>query len=64
MRPLYTSTEDGAARVAPDIVTQLTAAGIDVQVDPETYPNGRFARTHDPEGNAVELWEPIGGVIL
>ena len=24
----------------------------------ETYPYGRFARVHDPEGNAVELWEP------
>jgi predicted enzyme related to lactoylglutathione lyase len=19
---------------------------------------GRFARVHDPEGNAIELWEP------
>jgi len=27
-------------------------------VDPEEYPNGRFARIHDPEGNPVELWEP------
>ena len=22
------------------------------------YPNGRFASLHDPEGNAVQLWEP------
>jgi glyoxylase I family protein len=21
---------------------------------------GRFARVHDPEGNAIELWEPTG----
>ena len=21
---------------------------------------GRFARIHDPEGNAIELWEPVG----
>ena len=40
------------------MVEQLRAAKIDVSVDPETYPNGRFARLHDPEGNPVELWEP------
>jgi glyoxylase I family protein len=40
------------------MVAQLRSAGIDVIVDPETYPNGRFARVYDPEGNAVELWEP------
>ena len=37
---------------------QLRAAGITVKVDPENYPNGRFARLHDPEGNPIELWEP------
>lgn len=37
---------------------QLEAAGVAVKVDPETYPNGRFARIHDPEGNPIELWEP------
>ena len=21
---------------------------------------GRFARIHDPEGNPIELWEPLG----
>jgi glyoxylase I family protein len=41
-----------------EIVEQLRAAGIEVSVDPQTYPNGRFARLHDPEGNPVELWEP------
>ena len=40
------------------MVRQLRAAGIEVKVDPETYPNGRFARTHDPEGNPIELWQP------
>ena len=39
---------------------QLEAAGIDVKVDPKTYPNvGRFARIHDPEGNPIELWQPM-----
>jgi glyoxylase I family protein len=43
------------------ITAQLTAAGIAVKVDPEEYPNGRFARIHDPEGNPIELWEPRRG---
>jgi glyoxylase I family protein len=40
------------------IVSQLRAAGISVELDPQQYPNGRFARLHDPEGNPIELWEP------
>jgi glyoxylase I family protein len=40
------------------MVEQLRAAGITVAVDQENYPNGRFARLHDPEGNPIELWEP------
>jgi predicted enzyme related to lactoylglutathione lyase len=42
------------------MVAQLQAAGIAVQIDPQTYPNGRFARLEDPEGNPIELWEPQG----
>lgn len=41
------------------MAAQLEAAGITVKVDPATYPNGRFARIHDPEGNPIELWQPI-----
>ncbi|MNL18893.1 Glyoxalase-like domain protein [compost metagenome] len=37
---------------------QLRAAGIEVTADPKTYPNGRFARLYDPEGNPIELWQP------
>jgi predicted enzyme related to lactoylglutathione lyase len=40
------------------MVAQLQAAGSVVKVDPEAYPNGRFARLTDPEGNPIELWEP------
>jgi glyoxylase I family protein len=40
------------------MVTQLRAAGIAVEVDPETYPNGLFAQLADPEGNPIQLWEP------
>lgn len=42
------------------LIDKLAAAGIAVETraewdSPET---GRFARVHDPEGNAIELWEP------
>ena len=40
------------------MAAQLRAAGVTVDVDPKPYPNGRFARLHDPEGNPIELWEP------
>jgi hypothetical protein len=40
------------------MVAQLRKADIEVKVDPEKYPNGRFARLHDSEGNPIELWEP------
>jgi glyoxylase I family protein len=40
------------------MVSQLQAAGIGVSVDIHDYPNGRFARLHDPEGNPIELWQP------
>jgi glyoxylase I family protein len=40
------------------MVAQLRAAGIEVEVDPEAYDYGRFAQLHDPEGNAVQLWQP------
>ena len=39
------------------MVAQLRKDGIAVKVDPERYPNGRFARLKDPEGNPIELWE-------
>ena len=40
------------------MATQLRTAGIEVKVDPQSYPHGRFARLHDPEGNPIELWQP------
>jgi glyoxylase I family protein len=40
------------------MAAQLQAAGIEVKIDPQEYPNGRFARLHDPEGNPIELWQP------
>jgi predicted enzyme related to lactoylglutathione lyase len=40
------------------MAAQLRAAGIAVKIDSQSYPNGRFARVHDPEGNPIELWQP------
>src|SRR5216684_2773208 len=40
------------------MAAQLQAAGIEVKMDEQSYPNGRFARVHDPEGNPIELWQP------
>ena len=40
------------------LVARLTASGIAVKVlAGESY--GRFAHLEDPEGNPIELWEPI-----
>ena len=39
---------------------QLRAAGIEVFNESEMEGIGRFAHIKDPEGNAVELWEPAG----
>lgn len=42
------------------MVAQLRGAGIEVDVDPDSYPNGLFARLQDPEGNPIQLWQPAG----
>jgi len=42
------------------LLEQLHASGIEVITKPEWNDpsTGQFARIHDPEGNAIELWEP------
>jgi predicted enzyme related to lactoylglutathione lyase len=42
------------------LMAKLSAAGIDIitQAGWDDPAVGRFARIHDPEGNAIELWEP------
>lgn len=42
------------------LLATLGAAGIEIITKPEWNDpaTGRFARIHDPEGNAIELWEP------
>jgi glyoxylase I family protein len=42
------------------MAAQLRAAGIEVIIKPEEDgPYGLFARIHDPEGNPIELWQPV-----
>jgi len=38
-------------------VAQLRDDGIEVELDLQTYPNGRFASPDDPEGHPIQLWE-------
>jgi predicted enzyme related to lactoylglutathione lyase len=42
------------------MAAQLRERGIAVESDPQVYPNGRFARLTDPEGNPIQLWQPGG----
>jgi predicted enzyme related to lactoylglutathione lyase len=41
------------------LIAQLTAAGISVEANREDFSFGRFAWITDPEGNRVELWQPL-----
>ncbi len=41
------------------MVEQLRSAGEAVDVDPERYSMGRFAAMRDPEGNVIQLWQPM-----
>jgi predicted enzyme related to lactoylglutathione lyase len=41
------------------LLAQLRAAGIAITSGPESHENGKFAWIMDPDGNKVELWEPM-----
>ncbi|MEI6099578.1 MAG: VOC family protein [Alphaproteobacteria bacterium] len=42
-----------------ELIAALSAAGIAVETRAEWDGDyGRFARIHDPEGRAIELWQP------
>ena len=41
------------------LLAQLQAAGIAVVDGPQSHENGKFAWVMDPDGNKVELWEPM-----
>ena len=42
-----------------ELLAQLHAAGVAVIGGPESHENGKFAWIMDPDGNKVELWEPM-----
>ena len=42
-----------------EMLAQLRAAGVEIVRGPESHENGRFAWIMDPDGNKVELWEPM-----
>jgi predicted enzyme related to lactoylglutathione lyase len=41
------------------MLEQLRAAGVEVLQGPESHENGKFAWIMDPDGNKVELWQPM-----
>jgi predicted enzyme related to lactoylglutathione lyase len=43
------------------MLASLRDAGIEIGRQDMMDGVGRFARIHDPEGNAIELWEPAAG---
>lgn len=38
---------------------QLESSGVKILDDIESYSYGKFLHIEDPEGNRIELWEPI-----
>ena len=42
-----------------ELLAQLRASGVAVHSGPELHENGKFAWIMDPDGNKVELWEPM-----
>lgn len=43
------------------LLEKLAEAGVRIDPKREDYSYGRFAWVWDPEGNRVELWQPLGG---
>jgi predicted enzyme related to lactoylglutathione lyase len=41
------------------LLAQLAEAGVRLDPKREDYSYGRFAWIWDPEGNRVELWQPL-----
>jgi predicted enzyme related to lactoylglutathione lyase len=41
------------------LLTQLRAANVTIDTQRESAPYGHFAWITDPEGNRVELWQPL-----
>lgn len=44
------------------LMEQLKKEGVQVVSEPESASYGKFAHVMDPEGNKIELWEPVDSV--
>lgn len=42
-----------------ELLANLRAAEVEIIQGPESHENGKFAWIIDPDGNKVELWEPV-----
>ncbi len=42
-----------------EMLADLEKAGVEIVCGPEAHENGKFAWIMDPDGNKVELWEPM-----
>lgn len=42
-----------------ELLAQLRVDGVEIVGGPESHENGKFAWIMDPEGNKLELWEPM-----
>ena len=42
-----------------EMLAQLRRNGVEILKGPESHENGKFAWIVDPDGNKVELWEPM-----
>ena len=41
------------------LIRQLKEGGVQILKGPESHENGKFAWIMDPDGNKLELWEPM-----
>lgn len=41
------------------LVTELKSQGVSIVDDIETYDYGKFIHIMDPEGNKIQLWQPV-----
>ena len=44
------------------LIENLKKSGVEIVGEIETYEYGKFAHVLDPEGNKIELWEPVDQV--
>ena len=42
-----------------ELLDQLKQNGVEILIGPDSEENGKFAWIMDPDGNKVELWEPM-----